>query len=151
MKKFGAILLVVVMLLSMLPINAFAQTSEGEVITSGSCGDNLSWTLDENGLLVISGTGDMANWNFWDVSAPWLNYSEQISKVIIEEGVTSIGQNAFCSEDSYFDYNDHFYSALTEIDIPNTVTTIHTNGISGLDVLETITLPPSVTTMVGAM
>lgn len=148
MKKFGAILLVVVMLLSMLPINAFAQTPE--VTASGSCGDNLSWTLDENGLLVISGTGDMANWNFWDVSAPWLNYSEQISKVIIEEGVTSIGQNAFCSEDSYFDYNDHFYSALTEIVIPNTVTTIHTNGISGLDVLETITLPASATTMVGA-
>ncbi len=123
---------------------------EIELLYGGECGDNLTFALYESGLLIIRGTGEMANWNFWDVSAPWLYYSEQIRKVVIEEGVTSIGQNAFCSEDSYYDYNDHFYPHLTEIVIPDTVTTIQTNGISGLDVLETITLPASVTTMVGA-
>ncbi|MBQ6527917.1 MAG: BspA family leucine-rich repeat surface protein [Clostridia bacterium] len=55
--------------------------------TSGKCGDNLNWTV-ENGTLTISGTGDM--YDFYDGGAPWLGLD--ISNVILEEGLTSLGR-----------------------------------------------------------
>lgn len=57
-----------------------------------ACGENLSWSLDENGVLTISGTGEMTHYsNFSD--APWSG--EAFNSVIIESGVGSIGDNAF--------------------------------------------------------
>lgn len=55
--------------------------------TAGTCGENLSWTLDEAGILTISGTGDMADNPVWPVS--------EIRRAVIEDGVTSIGSYAF--------------------------------------------------------
>ena len=67
------------------------------IIDSGECGDNLTWTLDEEGLLTISGTGDMWDWGDPNSAegAPWRKRREKIKELIIEEGVTSIGDNAF--------------------------------------------------------
>jgi hypothetical protein len=70
--------------------------------TSGSCGENLTWTL-ENGVLTISGTGEMT-------SAPWKDYAKDITKVVIEEGVTSVADNAFSG-----------CSALTTVTFPATL------------------------------
>ena len=72
--------------------------------TSGKCGDNLSWVLDEEGTLTISGTGEMDSWS-GDASdesenscAPW--NQDDVRRIVIEEGVTSIGDYAFymCSD-----------------------------------------------------
>ena len=50
--------------------------------TSGTCGDNLTWTLDDSGTLTISGTGDM--WDWETNSEPWYDYNADISSVIIK-------------------------------------------------------------------
>lgn len=71
------------MIAALLPAGIVASADEG------TCGENLTWTLDDDGLLTISGTGDMSDYMF---RGPW-NYAPKA--VVIEEGVTSIGKNAF--------------------------------------------------------
>ena len=78
MKKF----LFIVLFLTVALTYAFAQQS-------GSCGDNLTWTLDEDGTLTISGTGEMYSYG---LETPW---GKEITRLILEEGVTSIGGYAF--------------------------------------------------------
>jgi len=83
-----------------------------EVITSGACGangDHLTWQFT-NGVLTISGSGEMADYGHYTV--PWAHLREKIKTLIIEIGCTTIGTHAFeCC-------------ALTSIDIPNSVTCI---------------------------
>lgn len=64
---------------------------------SGKCGENLTWSLDVNtGVLTISGTGPMDNYD-GSISRPWNSSTIQnaIKSIIIEEGVTTIGNKAF--------------------------------------------------------
>ena len=62
--------------------------------TSGTCGDNLTWVLDDDGLLTISGSGEMKDYDFdEDHYAPW--YGKTIKEVIIDDGVTNIGSDAY--------------------------------------------------------
>jgi len=67
-----------------------------EVVGSGTCGDNLTWVLDDEGTLTISGTGDMNDYMLyvpgpydegWEtyVSSPWWDNTENIVTVIIED------------------------------------------------------------------
>ena len=63
---------------------------DAEVVKSGTCGVNITWALNNAGVLTISGEGDMPD--FFMERAPWQG---GIKKVVIEEGVTSIGANAF--------------------------------------------------------
>ena len=66
----------------------------GGVIKSGKCGDNLSWTFTDAGLLTISGTGNM--WDFLSESdIPWWGFRKDIVKVTVQSGVTRIGRSAF--------------------------------------------------------
>ena len=94
------------------------------IVASGTCGaegnngDNLTWILDDEGVLTISGTGAMANWN-WKGS-PWYANKDKIESVVIEDGVTSIGANAF-----------DVCSGLTSITIPNSVTSIGAKAFRG--------------------
>ena len=68
------------------------------IVDSGTCGgdtyNNLTWTLSTAGVLTISGTGAMANWES-TLDIPWYKHRESILSVVIEEGVTSIGDAAF--------------------------------------------------------
>ena len=64
---------------------------------SGFCGaeeNTVSWSLDENGVLEITGQGAMNEWQN-EEEVPWNGYRDQITEVRIEEGVTSIGAYAF--------------------------------------------------------
>ena len=82
---------------------------------SGDCGDNLSWVLDKNGTLTISGSGAMFDWSDCTGAnpAPWSSYDSSIEDVVISGNVTSIGNNAFA-------YCGH----LTSVAIPESVTSI---------------------------
>lgn len=77
----------------------------------GSCGDNLNWRIDKNNVLIISGTGDMTNYQLNFPQAPWKNYS--ISEIIIEEGVTSVA-----------DWTYQMSESLKRITLPGTIVTI---------------------------
>ena len=102
--------------------------------TSGSCGTNVTWSLNTStGRLTISGTGAMTNWQNTSV-VPWKNYREQITSVVINSGVTTIGEYAFCG-----------CTNLTSVTIPNTVTTIYNNAFEDDAKLTSITIPNSVT------
>ena len=96
-QRISSVFLALVILLSMLPSTVFAAQDtpaafSAEVVDSGTCGENLTWTLDNSGTLTISGEGPMENYYF---NPPWNDQRESIKRVVIEEGVTSIGTAAF--------------------------------------------------------
>ena len=99
------------------------------IIANGTCGENVTWMLDDKGVLTISGTGDMVI----DV-VPWRDYREFITAVVIQEGVTSIDDDAF-----------YRCSSLTNIAIPDGVTSIGDYAFKGCESLRNITLPDDVT------
>ncbi len=110
-----------------------AQSTSATIVDSGKCGDNVTYTLDSNGLLTISGSGDMFKSGIGD--SPF-RYNSDIKKVVIDEGVTNIGYEAFraCSNlasikvsNSVTSIGDYAFcecSRLTSIEISNSVTSI---------------------------
>ena len=62
---------------------------------SGKCGDNLTWELSCEGVLTVSGTGDMYDYSSWSQDAPWAPYNSLITEVSIPNSVTKIGEVAF--------------------------------------------------------
>ena len=130
-------LLVLCLIFSLLPMSAFAD----EATASGTCGDNLTWTL-QDGVLNISGTGDMEDYlshrfnGKYITTAPWGEYYDTIKSVVIEAGVTSIGDEAF--------YN---CSSLASMTIPDSVTSIGEYAFYGCSSLESVTIPDSVTSI----
>lgn len=132
-----------------------------EVVSSGTCGDNLTWTLDDEGTLTISGSGQMSNYDCND-SAPWYSSRSSIKTVIIEEGVTSIGNCAFedCSSLASItipkgvtgmgDYTFDGCNNLKCITIQEGVTEIGEGVFIGCSNLESITIPESVTSIGGS-
>ena len=96
------------------PIELPAITANAvDVVASGECGaegDNVTWQLDSEGTLTISGTGEMDS---WALNLPWSEHSAEIIKVMIENGVTAIGEQAFSGCEK-----------IAEITIPDSVTNI---------------------------
>ena len=99
--------------------------------SSGTCGPNLKWHLTDDGVLTISGKGDMYNYSN-DHRAPWYGYD--IKRIIIGDGITTIGDNVFSD-----------CSSLTSVTIPNSVTTIGGYAFSVCSSLTSVTIPNSVT------
>lgn len=64
-------------------------------IASGNCGDTISWTLDSDGTLTCSGIGEIPNYEKGAGNQPWLGYWESITTLVIEDGITRIGDRAF--------------------------------------------------------
>ncbi len=119
-KKILSIFLVLCMVVTLLPVGAFADSTP----TSGKCGENLTWKLDGDGTLTISGTGAMEDYDYLnDYYAPWMDFLASIEKVVISKGVTSIGNDAFQSC-----YN------LRNVTIPDSVTSIGGSAFRGCDI-----------------
>ena len=101
--------------------------------TSGTCGDNLTWSFDEStGTLEISGTGDMTYYSY--NNRPWEDSEDLITTVNIGNGVTSIGDYAFYSFDK-----------LAKVSIPYGVTKIGNDAFEICRELSEINLPSSLT------
>ena len=96
---------------------------------------NLTWKLYEDGKLTISGKGAMKNYNYYNNPSPAFKNSN-VKKVVIEDGVTSIGNSAFDS-----------CSSLTSITLSNNITNIGNDAFAGCRSLTSITIPDSVTSI----
>ena len=125
LQSMLAVLLSAVLVTGMVSNAAPMTVLAEEASESGTCGDNLTWTLAD-GVLTISGSGVMENYNSI-MLPPWDGNKTDIVSVIIENGVTGIGIAAFCGcrsltsvtiADSVESINDRaFYqcSSLTDV------------------------------------
>ena len=115
---------------------------EGEpVLANGTCGENLTWTLTESGVLTISGEGAMTNYTYPSY-IPWYRYLASITQVAVKEGVTSLSDYAFygCTNLKEIALPDSLESlgavalagtALTSVSIPTGVTSIGAEAFDG--------------------
>lgn len=134
-KRIISLLLALVLAATLLPVQAWGAT----VVDSGYCGGegdgkNLTWTLDSDGVLTISGEGKMKSYNY--NSTPWYNIRTSIKQVSIEFGVSTIGNYAFYS-----------CSNLINVDISGSVTSIMYHVFDGCSSLTNVTIPNSVTSI----
>ena len=130
MKKVLVLLALLAAVCGLLTFSAAAESA----VASGICGENLTWTLDAAGTLTVSGTGAMKDYNY--KGAPWHQSRDSIQAVVVENGVTVIGEYAFES-----------CTSLTSITIPESVTTIGHYAFSDCSSLSSITIPKSVATI----
>ena len=129
--------------------------------SSGNCGDNgsnVTWSLDDDGTLTISGSGKIEDYRS-DIDQPWYSNRSDITSVVIEPGVTSIGSQAFyeCSNltsitipSGFISIGDYAFwncTGLTSITIQNGVTSIGTGAFWNCTGLTSITIPSSVTSI----
>ena len=131
MKKVISLFLSLAMLLSIVSVVDFSAYAD---VQTGSCGDNVTYSLDTTtGELTISGTGGMADYS--DFHSPFYQ-RKNIKSVSIEDGVTSIGRCSFenCKN-------------LTSVTIPNSVTSIGNSAFWGCTSLTDVTIPNSVTSI----
>ena len=138
MKRIASIILILAMIMSCLPMQVWADESEVlelpaleasvEPETVAASDDDLSWSLTNDGVLTVSGTGSMNS------NIPWSAFSAQIRKVVLEEGVTTVANSAF-----YECYN------LAEVILPDSLTTIGYSAFYKCTSLTSITIPVGVT------
>ena len=126
-----------------------------DYVATGTCGENLTWTLDADGNLVISGTGAMFDFRLEET--PWFDYLTSIRNVVLEPGVTSIGNFAFdsCSNLTSVVIPEGVTSIgasvffncyeLTNVEIPEGVVSIGSSAFYGCSRLTGVVIPDSVT------
>ena len=112
----------------------FENIVEPSAIASGSCGENVTYTIYSDMTMVVSGTGAIKDYGYFTHINN--NYFQSIKRLIIEEGVTSIGKYAFrdCTN-------------LTSITIPHSVTEIGWYAFEDCSNLASIEIPNSVTSI----
>lgn len=118
------------------PVSAEAKSSVAadDAAYNGTCGENLTYAFDQaTGTLTISGTGDMTDYYYYSAPSPWKTFKDLIVNVIIEDGVESIGEDAFRE-----------CSAIKSVDIASSVKIIKQNAFIDCASLETIVIPSSV-------
>lgn len=110
-----------------------ATVVEEDIVASGECGadgNNVIWTLDETGILTLSGSGAIADYAYEN----WTDYLDSITSVNINEGITSIGNMSFSK-----------LKKMTSISLPSTLTKIGGFAFSNCEILMSVTIPDSVT------
>lgn len=150
-KRIFSMLLTVCMfatMLSSVPTTAFAET-----VANGTCGNDVTWTLNDEGTLTVSGSGEMKD---NDYRATWKGKEGKIKNVIIEQGVTGICSYAFncCSNLTGVTIPDSVgyigqgafreCSTLTRITIPGSVKMIGEDAFYGCTGLTSVSIPSSV-------
>ena len=129
--------------------NFSITASAATIVDSGKCGDSATYTIDSDGVLTVSGTGE--------ISAAAFEHDPNIKKVVVNKGITAIGERAFV-------YGSHITEvslpsglvtigerafleceSLEKVNIPDTVTTIGPSAFAGCNGLKSINIPASVT------
>lgn len=109
----------------------YGSGEENGAERSGKCGANLTWSIDQNGVLKIQGTGKMTDYS--DAQpAPW--NGQEVRSVVLSAGVSSVGSHAFC-----------YFEQLTSVTFPSSVKTIGSFSFANCKGLSGITLPAGLT------
>ena len=128
------------------------------VIQQGTCGTNLKWVLNKEGTLTISGSGSMKNYTYKS-EMPWYSYNNQINSVVIEDGVTSIGDYAFYGMvnlktiqmpegvKSIGAYAFKNCTGLDDVNLPTTLTKLGESAFYGCSSLTSIAFPEGMYTI----
>ena len=114
------------------------ETLNASAIQSGTCGTDVRWELSADGVLTISGTGAMDDYEVmeavtWNRPA-YYDYRSKVSSIVIGEGITRIGAYAFQS-----------LSSATSVTFPSTVTSIGQGAFYKCSGLTSVEVPESVT------
>lgn len=130
-----------------------------EETLSGTCGDALTWSLTPAGVLTISGSGAMYDYQGLSTPTPWYDYINVITELVLEEGMTHIGDYAFWSIPSVTELNIpttvesigrlacSYMTGITQLDIPQSVTTIGESAFAGCSGLTALVIPDNVTSV----
>lgn len=115
-----------------------APEQDTKIILTGSCGENATFTLTDDNTLTISGTGTMFDYNsvYGDEILPWNEYLNSIKKIVVTEGITSIGRECF-SKCTY----------LKEVYLPNTLENIGMWAFYEDSYINEINIPSNVDTI----
>ncbi len=135
MKKY--VLIMFIGLLMVIPLSVKAETN-------GKCGDNCYCNYDSNTqTLRVYGSGEMygyvrfdesiGDYRFYDAERPWYSISSSLKHVIIEEGITRIGEGAFCQLDS-----------LETVSLPNSLLEIGKDAFRFSQKLSSINIPQNI-------
>ena len=127
-KSVLSIMMALCILVTMLPVQVFATGA----IAAGSCGPNVSWSLSKDKVLTISGVGPMNDFEGW--KNPWKDYLAEITEVVIQEGVTTVGA-----------YSCGFMFSLKKVSLPSTLKEIRNSAFEACLILESVTIPEGVT------
>ena len=153
-KKFITFLLAVILIFSAAP---------GVYADGGTCGDDVTWDFDEEtGVLTLGGRGDMSDYEYpaqsWS-GQPWRSYMDEITSVVVEPGVTYIGEFAFSSCEnlktlvlnsgikSIGAYSFFRCTSLQSVSIPATVRVIGNYAFCRCNAMETLTIERGVSTV----
>ncbi len=131
--------------------------SAAEELDGGVCGSGVTWTLYDDGELVIEGTGAMSSYT--STTLPWKSYSSFITKATVKDGVTSVGDYAFygCSKltsvslpdgvTAIGNYAFHQCTGVTSVHMGSNVKTIGNNAFYNCDGLTSVTIPEGAETV----
>ena len=128
LRRILTVLFALCLMLGVLALSASAET-----VASGTCGakgDNLTWVLDDEGTLTVSGKGNMQTFLWTGEDRGWYEYRAKIKTVILEEGVTSIGKYAFDK-----------CEALTRVELAESVTKAEPCAFRYCSSLQSIEIP----------
>ena len=101
-----------------------------EIVDSGTCGENLTWTLDSEGVLTVKGNGSIPDYTY---NSPWAEYKDQIKRAVISNGVTRIGEDAFRS-----------CRNLIEVELPDSLNSVGWTAFTNCNSLTELFIPAGV-------
>ena len=160
------------LILGMILLLTPAVSASAETVASGSCGEGVTWTLDDAGLLRIRGAGAISDYGIiitvtdpdnniaestTNGEAPWYEYRDQVTALEIDSGITAIGQEAFQGMEKLESVRlpDGLKAigarafrgclALKEVSFPAGMTTLGEESFSNCQALTTVTMPDGLT------
>ena len=104
-------------------------SNANEILDSGQCGKKITYELNKAGILTLQGTGQTYSYNSKN-KAPWMDYSGEIKKVIVKEGIDGLGHQLFLN-----------CSSIKEVELPEGLRTIGSRTFYNCIGISTITLP----------
>lgn len=158
MAKKLSVFCVLFLAITLLVCSIPARVHAADVVRSGTCGNGVSWSLDTEGILTISGKGSMTQFSL-DTQVPWHNYRLSIKKVVIGNGVTNVAAYSFinCSNLSQVSMPTSVTSigqsafqsctSLTAMNLGGNVNSIGMSAFYDCTGLNSITIPKTVTTI----